>query len=124
MSAIRVVFSGAKGRMGVALLPGLHAAEGIEVVAETDAGDDLVAAVRASSAQVVIDFTTPAAALANARLILAAGAHGVIGTTGFLPEDLDALDREAREAGRGLLIAPNFSLGMILLQRFAEEAVR
>lgn len=124
MQPIRVVFSGAKGRMGQALLPGLKAAPGIDVVAEIDRGDDLAAAVRAQHAGVVVDFTTPQAALPNARAILAAGAQGVIGTTGFSTADLDALEREARAAGRGLLVAPNFALGMVLLQRFAIELVR
>jgi 4-hydroxy-tetrahydrodipicolinate reductase len=124
VSDIRVVFSGSKGRMGTALLPGLRAAEGIEVVGEVDLGDDLVATARDAKAQVVVDFTTPQAAVPNARAILAAGAQGVIGTTGFSVADLDALEAEAEAAGRGLLVAPNFSLGMILLQRFAEEATR
>lgn len=120
---IRIVFSGALGRMGQALVPTLDAADGLTVVAQVDAGDDLVAAIRDTDAQVVVDFTAPAAAMANARAIMAAGAQGVIGTTGYSKSDLDLLDAEAREAGRGLLIAPNFSLGMVLLQRFAESAV-
>ncbi|MDA1194899.1 MAG: 4-hydroxy-tetrahydrodipicolinate reductase, partial [Planctomycetota bacterium] len=124
MSAIRIVFSGAQGRMGRALLPGLRANPALEVVGETDLGDDLEATVRAAEAQVVVDFTTPESAVANARAILAAGVQGVIGTTGFSAADLDALETEARSSGRGLLIAPNFSLGMILLQRFAAEAAR
>lgn len=124
MSDLRIVFAGAAGRMGQALLPGLEAAAGIEVAAAIDRDDDLAGAIRAAGADVVVDFTTPDAAEPNARAILAAGVQGVIGTTGFSPEALDALDREARGAGRGLLIAPNFSLGMILLQRFAEEAAR
>ncbi len=124
MSDIRVVFSGAHGRMGRALCPGLDAAEGIALVARVDVDDDLVGAVRDNDATVVVDFTTPAAAVANARKIIEAGAHGVIGTTGFTTEDLDALDREAQAAERNLIIAPNFSLGMLLLQRFADEAVR
>ena len=120
---IRVVFSGAAGRMGRALCPGLRAAEGIELVAEVDVEDDLGAVARAQTADVVVDFTTPEAAVPNARAILAARAHGVIGTTGFSSDDLETLDAEARAAGRGILVAPNFSLGMILLQRFADEAV-
>ena len=109
--------------MGQALLPGLRLAEGIEVVAETDAGDDLVVVVADTRAEVVVDFTLPEVAVANARKILSAGAQGVIGTTGFRPSDLDALDAEARSAGLGLLVAPNFSVGMLLLQRFAAEAM-
>jgi 4-hydroxy-tetrahydrodipicolinate reductase len=124
MASIRVLFSGAQGRMGRALLPGLRAAPGVEVVAETDLGDDLGAAVHSHRAEVVVDFTTPRAAMPNARAILAAGAQGVIGTTGFTAADLDALEREAVAARRGLLVAPNFALGMVLLQRFAVELVR
>jgi 4-hydroxy-tetrahydrodipicolinate reductase len=123
VDAIRIVFSGAKGRMGRALCPGLASAAGLELVGEVDLGGDLARAVADTKAHVVVDFTTPDAAVANARAILTAGAQGVIGTTGFSQADLDALDAEARAAGRGLVIAPNFSLGMILLQRFAEEAI-
>jgi 4-hydroxy-tetrahydrodipicolinate reductase len=121
---IRVAFSGARGRMGRALLPGLRDAADISVVAEIEVDDDLTQVAQAAGAQVVIDFTTPAAALANARAILAAGAHGVIGTTGFTAADLESLAAEARSAERLLLIAPNFSLGMVLLQRFSVQAAR
>lgn len=124
MSRLRVLFSGARGRMGTALLPGLRAAPDLEVVGTTGRGDDLAAAARALRAQVVVDFTAPEAALVHARAILAAGCQGVIGTTGFTAADLDALEGEARAAGRGLLVAPNFALGMVLLQRFAEQLVR
>jgi 4-hydroxy-tetrahydrodipicolinate reductase len=119
---LRVVFSGAAGRMGRALLPGLRAAEGIDVVGEIDVDDDLLVVVADTRADVVVDFTVPTAAVSNARAILRAGAQGVIGTTGFTPEDLNALEREALAAGQGLLVAPNFSVGMLLLQRFAAEA--
>lgn len=124
MSRLRLLFSGAKGRMGQALLPGLRAAPDLEVVAETDVEHDLLAEARRTRAQVIVDFTTPAAALGNAHKILAAKAQGVIGTTGFSAADLDLLDREARAAGRALLIAPNFALGMLLLQRYGEELVK
>ena len=121
---VRVAFAGAAGRMGRALLPGLRAAEDLDVVAEIEEGDDLEARVRDAKADVVVDFTVPASAVPNARALLAAGAHGVVGTTGFTEPDLAALDARAREVGRGLVIAPNFALGMVLLQRVAEEAAR
>lgn len=124
MTALRVVFAGADGRMGRALLPGLERADGIEIVGRVEKGEDLAERARAGRADVVVDFTVPEAAVGNAEAILAAGCQGVIGTTGFTPADLDRLDAAARDAGRGLLVAPNFALGMVLLQRFAEEAVR
>ncbi len=121
---IRVVFAGAQGRMGRALLPGLAAADDVTIVAEVEQGDDLERRARETRADVVVDFTEPASAVSNADALLAAGAHGVIGTTGFTEADLDRLDLAARKAGRGLIVAPNFALGMVLLQRFAEEAAR
>lgn len=73
MQRLRVLFSGAAGKMGRALLPGLQAAPDLEIVAETGRADDLRAVARRVSAQVVIDFSTAGAALGNARAILDAG---------------------------------------------------
>ena len=106
--------------MGQALLPHLEAAADVQLVGKAELGDDLRAAIQEASAQVVVDFTQPESARSNAERILDAGANGVIGTTGFSAEDLEALDTRAQAAARGLLIAPNFALGMILLQRAAE----
>ena len=124
MSAIRVALSGWKGRMGQVIGPGLEREKDFALVARVEAGDDLVAACKAARAEVVVDFTTPSAAVGNARAILAAGCHGVVGTTGFRSEDLADLDASAREAGRGILVAPNFALGSILLQRLSVEAAK
>jgi 4-hydroxy-tetrahydrodipicolinate reductase len=75
-------------------------------------------------ADVVVDFTQPDTALANALSCLAAGVHVVVGTTGF---DLQAL-RDAAEAQEGTranaLVAPNFAIGAVLMMRFAVEASR
>ena len=124
MTKIRTVFAGAKGRMGTALLPGLERTEDVEVVARVDLSDDLVALSRAARADVVIDFTVPSSAVSNARKILEARCHGVIGTTGFTERDLVDLDARARAAGKALLVAPNFALGVLLMVRFAAEASR
>ena len=124
MTKIRTAFAGFKGRMGAVILPGLEREPDVEVVARIEQGDDLVAACRAARAEVVVDFTVPAAASSNARKILEAGCHGVVGTTGFTEDDLVDLDARARAAGRALLVAPNFALGVLLMIRFAAEAAR
>jgi 4-hydroxy-tetrahydrodipicolinate reductase len=110
--------------MGVVLGPAIEGAEGLSLVARIEKGDDLASVARAARAQVVVDFTTPEAAVANARAVLAAGCHGVIGTTGFLPRDLEDLDARARASGKGLLVAPNFALGAIVAKRLAVLAAR
>ena len=124
MSRIRAAFSGWKGRMGAALLPGLERMADVEWVARIEAGDELVAMARAAKAEVIVDFTTPSVAASNAHKILEAGCHGVIGTTGFTEGDLLELDARARGVGRSLLVAPNFALGVLLMIRFAAEAAR
>lgn len=124
MKSIRTVLAGALGRMGRVIGPGLASAPGIELVAEVEVDDDLAAACSAAQAEVVVDFTTPSSAARNAEAALDAGCHGVIGTTGLTEDDLQRLDARARAVGRGLLVAPNFALGVLLMQRFAVEAVK
>jgi 4-hydroxy-tetrahydrodipicolinate reductase len=96
----------------------------MEVVAKCDFGDDLAKSLRESGAAVAVDFTHPSVGRKNAETILSAGVHAVIGTTGFKTEDLEPLGRLAEEKNRGILIAPNFAIGVILMIRFAEEAAK
>lgn len=124
MATLNVLVSGARGRMGQETVRAIRAEDGLELVGETDLGDDLTAAIRDTAAAVVVDFTTPQSAVDNTRLILAAGACPVVGTTGFRPEDIEALEAESVRLARGGLIAPNFAIGAVLLMRFAAQAVR
>jgi 4-hydroxy-tetrahydrodipicolinate reductase len=119
----RLVFAGADGRMGRALLPLLEADPTIEIVARVEWQDDLRAAVQRTGAAYVLDFTTPEAVAANARALLEGGAHGIIGTTGLAAAERPALDALARARGRALLVAPNLSITMVLLQQMAERLV-
>jgi 4-hydroxy-tetrahydrodipicolinate reductase len=112
---MRIAFFGAEGKVGSALVPVLeragHEVRGIEIGEEPDIAD-LDAAV---------DFTTPEAAPANARAALEQGVSCVIGTTGWDPQPLDAV---ARERGLRVFVAPNFSVGAVLMMRFAEQAAK
>jgi 4-hydroxy-tetrahydrodipicolinate reductase len=92
----------------------------VELVAEVDQGDALDAL---SAADVVVDFTRPDAVMDNLRWCIAHGLHCVVGTTGFDDERLAELRERLEEApGVGVLIAPNFSIGAILMMRFAAAA--
>ncbi len=118
---IRVVVSGAAGRMGETVCGAVEGAEDMELTGRADPqlGTELADVV--GDADVVVDFTTPETALDNVRACLDAGVHAVVGTTGF---DLDEL-REAASAGRAnVLVAPNFAIGAVLMMRFAAEAAR
>lgn len=121
---IRVVASGAAGRMGQAVCEAVDGAEDMQLTGRADPvlGSELADLL--PEADVVVDFSTPDTALANAVASLEAGVHIVIGTTGF---ELEAL-RTAAEAARlqGLranaFVAPNFAIGAVLMMRFAAEA--
>src|SRR5207253_1292310 len=68
-----------------------------------------------------VDFTTPDAAPANVRAALDQGVSCVVGTTGW---DAQPLHDYARERGLRVFVAPNFSLGAVLMMRFAEQAAQ
>lgn len=121
---LHVVVNGSKGRMGRECVAAIKSESDLELVGETDLGDDLVAVVRDGQAHVVVDFTVPGAAVRNTEMILEAGACPVVGTTGFTPDDLHRLQQQAESLGRGGLIAPNFAIGAVLLMKFASEAAR
>jgi 4-hydroxy-tetrahydrodipicolinate reductase len=110
---VKLAFFGAEGKVGSALVPRLEAAghevRGIELgdVPDLDGRD------------AAVDFTTPEAAPANVRTALEQGVSCVVGTTGWDPSELGAL---AAESGLRLFVAPNFSVGAVLMMRFAREA--
>ena len=110
---MRIALFGAEGKVGSALRPVLeragHEVRGIEIGDEPD--------VRGLDA--AVDFTTPEAAPANARAALEQGVSCVVGTTGWDPQPLHSL---AEERGLRLFVAPNFSIGAVLMMRFAREA--
>jgi 4-hydroxy-tetrahydrodipicolinate reductase len=121
---IRVAVAGAAGRMGQAVCTAVEAAEDMELTGRADPllGQTLEEVL--PGADVVVDFTRPDTALANALACVAAGVHVVIGTTGFDPAPLMHDPGEGSHSRANVLIAPNFAIGAILMMRFAAEAAR
>ncbi|WP_459970959.1 4-hydroxy-tetrahydrodipicolinate reductase [Nocardioides pyridinolyticus] len=113
---------GARGKVGSEVCRAVEAAEDMELVAEIDAGDDIEALVSAG-AQAVVDFTHPDVVMDNLEFCIDHGIHAVVGTTGFDESRLATLRGWLEDAtGTGVLIAPNFSIGAILMMRFAAVA--
>lgn len=141
---IRVAVAGAAGRMGKEVIKMVLEDEGLRLVAAInlthvgdDAGtlvglpacgvaitDDMELALIESKPQVIVDFTTPQSAYANTVLAIKHGVAPVVGTTGFTPEQIEDLDKQCQEKGMGGLIAPNFSIGAILMMQFAAQAAK
>lgn len=119
-----VIVNGAKGRMGALAAETVRASPDLDLVAETDLEDSLLESIQSTGARVVVDFTHPSCAFENTRTILEAGAHPVVGTTGFSQDDIQALQNLAAERRVGGVIAPNFAIGAVLLMKFAAEAAK
>jgi len=85
---------------------------------------DLELALCESRAEVMIDFTTPQSCVANTKTAIKHKVRPVVGTTGFAPENIEELDKLCREQGIGGIIAPNFSIGAILMAQFAAQAAK
>ena len=119
---MRVGVVGARGRMGLAACAAVAASSDLELVAQLDIGDGLEALVD-TNVDVVIDFTHPDSVMATLDYVISHGMHAVVGTTGFTDERLSVLHAAlTANPGIGVLIAPNFSVGAILLMKFAAQA--
>ena len=119
---IRVGVLGARGKVGAEVCTAVEAADDTELVAAVDQGDPIESLVD-GGAQVVVDFTHPDVVMDNLAYCIDHGIHAVVGTTGFDDERLATLrDRLAGAPGVGVLVAPNFSIGAILMMRFATVA--
>ncbi|MBA3021002.1 4-hydroxy-tetrahydrodipicolinate reductase [Propionicimonas sp.] len=119
---MRVAVFGAKGRMGDEVCRAVAASADLELVAAIDAGDDRSAA---ANAEVVVDFTVPSVVMDNLSWCIEHGVHAVVGTTGFSEDRLQSLrDQLAAKPGANILVAPNFSIGAVLMMHFADQAAR
>ena len=117
----RVGVLGARGTVGAEICRAVEAAEDLALVAQIDAGDDISELV-SSGAQAVVDFTHPDVVMDNLAFCIKHHIHAVVGTTGFDDARLAQLSRWLGEEPVGVLIAPNFSIGAILMMRFAAQA--
>ena len=122
MSATTVAVIGAGGRMGATVCRAVEEADDLELVGRFDVGDELG---DLGGADVVVEFSVPDASPANVAHCVERGVHVVVGTTGWSAERLATLrDQAAGHPEVGVLIAPNFALGAVLMMAFAAKAAR
>jgi 4-hydroxy-tetrahydrodipicolinate reductase len=138
----KVVVHGALGRMGSQVLGALCADPELEPVGAVDKradekllplpdrsgsiplSSDLQALLNQTGPQVMVDFSVADAVMPAARIALERKVSLVIGTTGLAPENLEEIDRLARQNGVGAIVAPNFALGAVVMMHLARIAAR
>ena len=121
---IKVGVLGARGRMGAEVVAAVETAADCQLVAALDLGDSLDQLV-SSGAQVVVDFTTPDSVMANLDFLITHKIHAVVGTTGFDDARMAKLKSlSSAHPEVGILIAPNFAIGAVLMMEFAAKAAK
>ena len=121
---IKVGVLGARGRMGAEVVAAVEAATDCQLVAALDLGDSLDQLI-SSGAHVVVDFTTPDSVMANLEFLITHKIHAVVGTTGFDDARMAKLKSlSSAHPEVGILIAPNFAIGAVLMMEFATKAAK
>ncbi|MEU5933543.1 4-hydroxy-tetrahydrodipicolinate reductase [Micromonospora sp. NPDC047187] len=119
---LRVGVFGARGRMGVEVCKAIDAAADLTLTAAIDQGDSRSAV---STAEVVVDFTTPDVVMDNLQWCIEQGISAVVGTTGFTEQRLEQVRGWLADKPEvGVVIAPNFGIGAVLMMQFAARAAR
>jgi 4-hydroxy-tetrahydrodipicolinate reductase len=141
---IRVAVSGAAGKMGSQVCRTVLEDPDLKLVAATDktstgsdigsllglppldivVTDKLEEALKASKAEVMVDFTHPQSVMANVETAIRSGVHAVVGTTGITKEHLDKIESLLKGAKCNVFIAPNFALGAVLMMQFSAMAAK
>jgi len=120
---IKVAVIGARGRMGSEVVKAVNEAKDLELVAQLDLGDSLDALLT-SGAAVAVDFTTPDSVMANLEFLISHNINAVVGTTGFDDARIAKIKAALANSKSGVLIAPNFAIGAVLMMEFATKAAK
>ncbi|MGC9004088.1 MAG: 4-hydroxy-tetrahydrodipicolinate reductase [bacterium] len=141
---IKVLVSGAAGRMGREVVKAISQQEDMTLVGAVDvreigkdAGElagvgrlgiaiegSLDESLKRAKPDIMVDFTTPASVKENVRKAMENKVIPVVGTTGLKNEDIEEIKKWAEEFGVGAFIAPNFSLGANLMMRIAKQVAK
>lgn len=122
--SIKVLVNGAFGRMGQMVVKAIQDHPRLELAGQTGREYDLKKSIHDSGAQVVVDFTHPDSVYDNTTAILESGARPVIGTSGLSVEQVQSLQKLALKLNSGGMIAPNFSLGAVLMMKYARDIAK
>ncbi|MBR2069192.1 MAG: 4-hydroxy-tetrahydrodipicolinate reductase [Candidatus Gastranaerophilales bacterium] len=132
---IKVGVVGAAGKMGQQVVSEVLADKELALVCAVDKfyvgkeitpnvviKDDIKEALKESNPDIIVDFTQPSVVFENIKIYMDLKVKSVIGTTGLKKEQIEEIEKISKKQNTGILIAPNFSIGAILMMKFAKEA--
>jgi 4-hydroxy-tetrahydrodipicolinate reductase len=110
--------------MGSEVCRAVREADDMILTATVDLSDGLQDLADAG-VQVAVDFTHPDAVMGTLEWLVGHGIHGVVGTTGFTADRISTLEGWLATSPQvGVIVAPNFSIGAVLMMSFAATAAR
>lgn len=124
MTNKRVIVNGAPGKMGSVTVETIKTNERYELVGALGRDDHLANAIESLKPDIVIDFTNAANAYQNTKTIIDHQVHAVIGSSGLTEEEIQSLTQQCEIQKLGAIIAPNFSLGAILMMQCAKHIAK
>lgn len=122
--AISVLVNGAFGKMGELAVKMFNNHPDFCLVGSLGRQDNLAAEIINKKAKIVVDLTNAEVVFKNTQTIIEAGAHPVIGTTGLTQNQISLLQKQCHDLKLGGIIAPNFSLGAVLMMKQAQEIAK
>ncbi len=120
----KIIINGAQGKMGTVAVQTLKKQTDFEVVAELGRHDSLSKSIDTLKPDLILDLTNAEAIHQNMQIILNSKIPSVIGTTGLSIEEIIAYKKQADDQKQGIILAPNFSIGVLLMMKYAEDAAR
>ena len=119
---IKILINGIKGKMGSVAKRTLP--QDFELVAEGDRSTNLEKLIQQHKPDIVIDLTTPDAVFKNTKIIIDNNVRPVIGTTGLTHQQINDFEKICAQKKLGGAIVPNFSLGAVLMMKYAQDAAK
>lgn len=120
----KIIVNGAFGKMGAVAVTTLAQQSEFEVIGQLGKKHSLQDEIAQLKPDIIVDFTNADAIHQNMETIIASKIPAVIGTTGLSAEEISAYKEKIDAQKQGVILAPNFSIGVILLMKYAEDAAR
>jgi len=121
---ITILINGSTGKMGQIAVHALQEHPEFEIVGTLCRKDNLAEKIRSLRPQVAVDLTNAAVVHDNIAAFIETNTPAIIGTTGLLSSDIEIFKNQCAEKKLGMIFAPNFSIGALLMMKYAEDAAR
>jgi len=121
---IKILIAGANGKMGLETQKAIKESSQFEYASGINRNDDLSEAIKLHKPKIVIDLTNADAVFKNTQIIIENNVHPVIGSSGLTKDQIELLSSKCSAKKLGAIIAPNFSIGAILMMQFAKQAAK